>query len=85
LKHFANPDFWSFYRALPQEIQALADEKFELLKSNPRHGSLKLKKVGIFWSARIGRRYRAVAKERAEGLVWIWIGTHEEYNQLRFQ
>jgi hypothetical protein len=84
LKHFASPDYWFCYRALPAEIRALADEKFELLKSDLRHGSLKLKKVGIFWSVRIGRRYRAVAKERAEGLVWIWIGTHERYNQLRF-
>jgi len=84
LKHFASPDFWIHYRALPDEIRTLADEKFELLKSDPRHGSLQLKKVGIFWSVRIGRRYRAVAKERAEGFVWIWIGTHEEYNHLRF-
>jgi len=84
LKHFAGPDFWSCYRVLPQEIQALADEKFELLKRDPRHGSLKLKKVGFFWSVRVGRRHRAEAKERAEGLVWIWIGTHEQYNRLRF-
>jgi hypothetical protein len=44
--------------------------------------SLRLKKVGIFWSARIGLRYRAVAKERPEDLVWIWIGRHDRYDEI---
>jgi hypothetical protein len=43
---------------------------------------LRLKKVGVFWSARVSLRYRALAKERAEGLVWFWIGPHDHYEQL---
>jgi hypothetical protein len=38
--------------------------------------------VGSYWSVRIGLRYRALAKERREGLVWFWIGTHDRYDQL---
>lgn len=64
------------------EIRELADKSFELLRVNPRHPSLRLKKIGAFWSARIGLRYRALAKEREEGLVWFWIGLHDRYNQL---
>lgn len=82
MTHFATPDFWYYYRRLPLEIQNLADKNFELLKSNPRHGSLRLKKVGGYWTARVGLRYRAIAIERAEGLVWIWIGTHTDYDQF---
>ena len=79
LKHFANPSFWQHHRQLPVEIQRLADKNFELLKRDPRHPSLRLKRVGLFWSVRVGLDFRAVAKERPEGLVWIWIGRHDEY------
>jgi hypothetical protein len=82
LKHFASPEFWFHYRTLPPEIRELADAKFQLLKDDARHSSLRLKKVGIFWSARVGLRYRAVAKERAEGLVWFWIGRHDMYSRI---
>jgi len=82
MKHFANPSFWACYRKLPASIQQLADENFKLLKRDPRHPSLHLKKVGRYWSARVGIKYRAVAVEIDEGLVWFWIGTHAEYDKL---
>jgi len=82
MTHFASPDFWFHYRLLPQTIQELADRNFSLLKENPRHPSLRLKKAGAFWSARIGLNYRALGKDRDEGIVWFWIGTHAEYDQL---
>jgi hypothetical protein len=82
LKHFASPEFWFHYRQLPENIRDLADKNFALLKESPRHPSLRLKKVGIFWSARVGLRYRALAKERAEGFVWFWIGSHLDYDRL---
>ena len=46
MKHPANPKFWQFYAKLSAEIQRLADENYELLKADPRHPSLHLKKVG---------------------------------------
>jgi mRNA-degrading endonuclease RelE of RelBE toxin-antitoxin system len=82
LKHFTSPRFWSHYQELPAEIQKLADKNFQILKKNPRHKSLRLKKVGVFWSTRVGASFRAVAKERSEGLLWFWIGTHDEYELL---
>jgi hypothetical protein len=82
LNHFASPEFWLHYRQLPEDIQELADKSFALLKTDPRHPSIRLKKVGHFWSARVGLRYRALAKERAEGLVWFWIGPHGAYDKL---
>jgi len=81
VKHFASPGFWSSYELLPEAVQKIADKNFEILKTNPRHPSIRLKKAGNFWSARVGIQYRALAKERAEGLVWVWIGHHSEYDQ----
>jgi hypothetical protein len=82
LNHFATPEFWFYYRQLPENIRILADKNFELMKLNPWHPSLRLKKVNAFWSARIGLRYRALAKDRAEGLVWFWIGLHDRYEEF---
>jgi len=82
MNHFASAEFWDHYRRLPAEVQQLADKNFALLKQDSHHPSLRLKKVGIHWSARVGLRYRVLAKERAEGLVWFWIGPHDEYEQL---
>jgi len=51
------------------------------LKQNPRHPSLQLKRVGRFWSVRVGR-YRALAVEVDAGLLWFWIGSHADYDAL---
>jgi hypothetical protein len=81
MNHFATPEFWAHYRRLPAEVQRLADKNFALLKSDPQHPSLRLKKIGEVWSARVGLHYRVLAKVRTEGLVWFWIGPHGEYDQ----
>jgi hypothetical protein len=63
-------------------VQRRARADFELLKENPRHPSLHLKKVGDFWSVRIGASYRALALEEAGNLVWFWIGHHDGYYRV---
>ncbi len=81
MNHFTSPSFWESYAKLPASVQELADKQYELLKANPKHPSLQLKKVGRYWSVRVGLRYRAVAVEIEEGLLWFWIGTHAEYDK----
>ena len=82
MRHFASPSFWEAYTSLPENIRTLADKNYELLKKNPRHPSLQFKKVGRFWSVRVGARYRALATEIDEGLLWFWIGSHADYDAL---
>lgn len=82
MPHRALSNFWFHYRQLPDEIQDLADRCFRLLRDDPSHPSLRLKKVGDLWSARIGRNYRALAIEDENGLTWTWIGRHDEYERL---
>ena len=82
MRHFASPEFWDAYRSLPTDIRDLADKNFELLKQNPKHRSLQFKKVGRFWSVRVGLRYRALAIEIDEALLWLWIGSHADYDRL---
>ena len=82
MKHRASAKFWHFHAQLPEHIHRLADESFAKLKQDPRHLSLHFKKVGRYWSARVGIHYRAVAVEKGDDLVWFWIGHHSEYDQL---
>jgi hypothetical protein len=80
MRHFASLAFWQAYAKLPDNVRALADKNYALLKDNPQHPSLHFKKAGRFWSARIGLRYRALAIEVDDGLFWI--GSHADYDAL---
>ena len=82
MNHFASPSFWTCYHALPADIRELADKNFALLQADPAHPSLYFKKVGRYRSARVGLRYRALAVEVDNGLLWFWIGDHAEYDRL---
>lgn len=61
-------------------IQRFADKNFELLRRDPQHPSLHFKRVGRFWSVRIG--HRALCVRRDDDFVWFWIGSHADYDRL---
>ena len=82
MRHFASPEFWSRYRQLPEGVRKLADKNFALLKANPRHSSIRLKKVGTLWSARVGLHYRALGEDHPDGILWYWIGPHGTYDHI---
>ena len=48
MKHYASPRFWQCYEQLPENVRAVADRNFELLKVDTRHPSLHFKTVGRF-------------------------------------
>ncbi|MCA1688174.1 MAG: hypothetical protein LC714_06205 [Actinobacteria bacterium] len=82
MKHFASPEFWERYRRLPAPVRDLADKNFELLKNDPRHPSLHFKRVGRFFSVRVGLSYRALGVEVEGGVLWFWIGSHADYDKI---
>jgi len=85
LNHFASPDYWSLYNRLPSHVCRTADKYFALLKSNPIHPSLHLKKIGELWSVRAGIHYRAVGMDaplQKRGILWFWIGSHAQYDRF---
>ena len=76
----ASRAFWEHYERLPERVRALADKNYRLFRENPRHPSLQFKRVGTYWTARVGRDFRAVGIEAEDGILWIWIGSHVEYD-----
>ena len=52
------------------------------MKSDTRHPSLHFKRIGKFWSVRIGLQYRALGMPVDDGVHWFWIGTHADYDKI---
>ena len=71
MRHFASSRFWASYQELPEDVRDLADKNFSLLKADPRHPSLQLKKISLLWSVRVGTHYRALGIDAEEGICWI--------------
>jgi len=80
--HRTTDRFWRCYHGLPGEIRKLADKNFKLLKENPSHPSLQFKKIGELWSARVDQAHRALAVEDGGDFIWVWVGTHDEYERI---
>ena len=65
------------------DVRSLADKNYDaFMKGNPRHPSLQLKKVGRFWSVRVDSRYRDLAVQVDDDLLWFWIGSHADYDAI---
>ncbi len=82
MQHFATPQFWQCYHSLPNNIQTLADNNYEILKENSRHPSLHFKRINNYWSVRVGLHYRALGVAYEGDVIWFWIGHHAEYDKL---
>ncbi|CCE24474.1 conserved protein of unknown function [Methylotuvimicrobium alcaliphilum 20Z] len=53
-----------------------------MLKENPRHPSIRLKRIEELWSARVGQNYRVIGIDAPDGIQWIWIGSHADYDKF---
>jgi hypothetical protein len=80
--HRATRRFWTCFADLAEDAQNVARKNYALLKDNPHHPSLHFKRVGKFWSARVGLTHRALAVEDGDDFIWVWIGTHDEYQRM---
>ena len=80
--HHTTRRFRRRLQALPAPVRELADKAFQLLKANPSHPSLHFKRVGKFWSARVGLDHRALAIQEGQDFNWVWVGAHDEYERI---
>ena len=56
-----------------------------MFERNPDHPSLRFKTLQAredVWSVRINDQYRAVGVRSGDTIEWIWIGTHNEFDNL---
>lgn len=77
--------FWNLFRALPADIRKLAEKNYQLWCEDQNHPSLhfrRLKGNEDRYTVRIGDHYRALGGRTSGTMVWVWIGTHSDYDRL---
>jgi len=84
MKSHTTKSFDALYAKLPQHVQRLADEAYELFKKDPYHPTLQFKQLRgrKTYSVRIGLHWRTLAIEQNGEMYWYWIGSHAEYDKL---
>lgn len=86
MKSYRSRRFRDLLRALPKDVRRQAYAAYQQFKRDPFHPSLQFKLVSQnepLYSVRIGLGYRALGlRDEADEIVWIWIGSHAEYDKL---
>jgi len=85
MKRAVTRKFHKQFGSLPRQVRQLAVKNYFFWRGNPAHPSIRWKSLakGV-WSARIGGDYRAVAYVDGDAALWVWIGTHNDFdNQVR--
>jgi hypothetical protein len=78
-------EFRAAFASLPSDVRRHAQRAYRLFRIDPRHSSLRFKKVdedGNVYSVRVGLGYRALGVLDGSTVVWFWIGTHAECDHL---
>lgn len=77
--------FRDAFDRLPKDVQEKARRAFELWKSDSNHPSLKFKQVHStepIYSVRIGLGWRALGIREDDTMIWFWIGSHADYDEM---
>ncbi|MHB1157540.1 MAG: ParE family toxin-like protein [Phycisphaerales bacterium] len=85
MKSLTRPSFWHAYDGLNPQVWDAARKAYGLFADNPDHPSLRFKKLGGYaniWSVRINEQYRAVGERNGDTVVWVWIGSHNDFDKL---
>jgi hypothetical protein len=77
-----SPGFWKLFNELPPDLKRRTEKAYRLFLDDPFHPSLMLKKIGVFWSARISLDCRALAYREGNEFFWFWIGPHGAYEEI---
>jgi len=86
VKSRTTKQFRALLASLPGPVQRQAQDAYLLFRANPFHPSLHFKSISAtdpsMYSVRVGRRHRAVGLREADHVLWIWIGSHAEYDRF---
>lgn len=80
MKVLTTKPFDKDYAALPETIKDLTKRKLKLLLENPRHPSLRIKKIEDprdIWEGRITQSYRFTFQIKGDMYLLRRIGTHD--------
>jgi hypothetical protein len=85
LKSVTTNRFRKAFANLPPATQERARTSYQQWKQNPNHPALHFKQIHNhkpIYSVRVGLSYRALGIKEENTIIWFWIGSHEDYNNL---
>jgi hypothetical protein len=85
LKSRRTASFRKAFAALPEAVREQARVAYRRFQENPNHPGLRFKRVhpsDPVYSVRVGLGYRAVGVLEDDVMVWFWIGSHADYDDL---
>lgn len=85
LKSVTTERFRKAFANLPKEFQERARKSYNLWKQDHYYPGLHFKQVHAqqqIYSVRVGLSYRALGIKQGDTMIWFWIGSHEEYNNI---
>ncbi len=85
MKSRRTASFRKAFAALPEPVRDQARAAYRHFRENPNHPSLRFKRVHPsepVYSVRVGIGYRAVGTLDDDVMIWFWIGSHADYDDL---
>lgn len=77
--------FRKLLKKLPTQIQKQAIKAFRQFQTDPYHPGLRYKRVHSrkpIYSIRISKDYRALGVIKDGVIVWFWIGSHSDHEEI---
>ena len=77
--------FWKCYKALEPDLKRQAKDSYLKFKKDPYYLVLNFKQIHStkpIYSVRISLEYRALGVFNENTIIWMWIGSHAEYDKL---
>ena len=85
MKSVKTAQFTKLFANLPIEIQKKARKNYQLWKADNKYPGLHFKQINArlsIYSVRVGLYHRALGVKKGETIIWFWIGSHEDYNNM---
>ena len=89
MESYRSKDFRKLYDRLPLTARRAVRRSYVKWRRDPFDPSLegrRLQGKSEYYRVEIlGKQYRAVALVRGHVYVWLWVGTHADYNSFIYQ
>ena len=85
MKSHLTTDFIACFQRLPERVKHSARRNYRLWRQDPSYSALQFKRVGRkqeAYSVRVGIGWRALGVREQDTVIWFWIGSHAEYDQI---
>jgi hypothetical protein len=77
--------FRQAFSRLPTPIKDRARDAYRRFAEDPDHPGLNFKRLRTtepIYSVRVSSGYRAIGVKQDDTMIWFWIGSHAEYDDL---